>query len=120
MPQPIEHIDWADRNEEFAKSFYLDDQLEINWAITLLFYSALHYADAYIVARGRPRYDHASRERSMHDVFFDPIRTDYKRLKDLSREARYNIAPLTKQDFAIADAALQRIKAHILPRVKSR
>lgn len=95
MPTSREHIEWADRNEQFAKTFYLNDQLEINWSITLLFYSALHYADAYIVSRGRPRYDHASRAKSMQDNFFDLIREDYKMLKDLSREARYNIAQLT-------------------------
>lgn len=113
MPRPREHSDWADRNEKFAKSFYLDDQLEINWSITLLFYSALHYVDAYIVSRGGARHDHRSRAKSMDDPFFDEIREDYKTLKDLSREARYNIAPFTKRDFQRADGLLQRIKAHV-------
>lgn len=113
MPSPREHIQWAVKSEAFGKSFFLDDQLEINWSITLLFYSALHYVDAYIVSRGRARYDHKSRAQSMEDPFFDEIREEYKTLKDLSREARYNIAPLTKHDFKKADALLQRIKTHI-------
>jgi hypothetical protein len=56
----------------------------------------------------------------MQDNFFDEIRADYKFLKDLSREARYNIAQLNKEDFQKADEALQRIKAHLLPKVPSR
>ena len=92
--------------------------MEVNCAITFLFYAALHYVDAYIVARDLPRNDHATRKASMQHPFFDPIRKKYMRLKEMSREARYEIAPYTKEDVTKASQLLQDIKQHILTRPK--
>ena len=45
MPQPTEHIAQAEKNERLYDSLL---GTEFNdWAITGLFYAALHYVDAY-------------------------------------------------------------------------
>jgi len=62
LPTVTEHLSWAQGNEKFADSFYLDDQIEINWAITVLFYSAVHYVDAYLVRRNNKQPDHYGRD----------------------------------------------------------
>ena len=60
MPQPTEHIAQAEKNERLYDSLL---GTEFNdWAITGLFYAALHYVDAYIVSRtGVSSPNHSSR-----------------------------------------------------------
>ena len=49
MPQPTEHIAQAEKNEGLYDNLV---GTEFNdWAVTALFYAALHYIDAYIVSR---------------------------------------------------------------------
>ena len=90
MPTVTGHLSWAQGNEKFAGSFYLDDQIEINWAITVLFYSAVHYVDAYLVRHNDKQPDRYGRDGAImrdDNLFF--IWRHYKRLKDMSRSARY-------------------------------
>ena len=114
MPKPIDHIDWAEKLEKEAARFDLATSFGTCQAITYLFYSALHYADAYLVSRSLTRMDHATRQRSMEHPFFDSIRSKYKRLKDMSREARYNLPLYYSSDFAKAKQFHEEIKTHIL------
>ena len=114
MPKPNEHLSWARQNETFADTLDADTQVEANWAVTALFYAAVHYVNAYLVSRGLARQDHAVREASMRQPFFDPVRTKYKRLKDMSREARYEIAPYCQRDVERAKGLLNEIKNHVL------
>jgi len=48
MPTKDEHVKKAVENEKFASS--LDDgaQAGVNWKLVVLFYTALHYVEAYL------------------------------------------------------------------------
>lgn len=114
MATAQEHFSWAQENEYLADTFRLDDNLETNWAITILFYAAVHYVDSYLSARNRREPDHDGREKQIAlDDFFQPIRKDYKHLKNMSRAARYELAPYTEHDFRKAQSHLFRIRDHI-------
>jgi len=48
MATKEQHVDKADRNATFAKTLTLDTQTSIEWAFTSLFYSGMHYVEAYL------------------------------------------------------------------------
>jgi hypothetical protein len=56
-----------------------------------------------------------TREKQIREqLLFSSIRKDYKRLKDMSREARYELAPYGEREILEARGHLEKIKAAIL------
>ncbi len=115
MPSVQEHLDWAERNERFAKELDLSDCVRANWAITATFYAALHYVDAFFAARSDKPLFHTQRESKIRDTpELALIWSDYRRLKDMSREARYNLAPYTRVEFENALKHLEKVRSQVL------
>lgn len=89
-----------------------------DWAVTALFYAALHYVDMYFVAHGPP-YSfpaHSKRNQAIQNQL-TPIWMDYRVLLDESRYARYDGASYTDQDVDdFRRNELERIKAHLRQR----
>jgi hypothetical protein len=109
------HINWARQNEEFAKSLDPKFNIDANWAITAVFYAAVHYVDAYFAARGQRPVDHDEREQKLNrDDFFASVRKIYKELKRLSREARYEMAPYGEKEVRQSQALLEHIRSLVL------
>ena len=115
MPQRHEHLKRARENEKLAQALKkLKSSSGVDWAITVLFYSALHYVDAFLAGKNchplthEDRNDEIEANGSLAGIF-----NDYRRLEDLSREARYNIAEYPPEKFDIAVARFERIKAHV-------
>jgi hypothetical protein len=119
VAEPSRHLQWAKNNEELAESFNLDDSFEVDWAIVILFYSAVHYVDAYLSSRTRRQPDHAGREQEIQsDVLLSTMWREYRELKRMSRDARYELAPFTELHFRKARILLGKIKDEILPRLR--
>lgn len=80
----------------------------------MLFYSGLHWIDAYLAGKNfhpanhEIRDDEVEKNGSLSDIF-----RDYRRLKDLSRAARYEIPNFGEDKLAIAMGRLSNIKRHI-------
>lgn len=111
-----DHIQRAEKNEAFAGALNRTDPVQADWAITALFYGALHYIDAYFLShgRGRPR-THGQREPRIRDsADLIGIWPDYRRLKDMSLAARYDIANYAEADFNVAANALAKVRSHVL------
>jgi len=89
MPSEKQHIKKAAHNEQFfdhVKHDYPD------WAMTGLFYSVLHYIEAYLATKGIHVEDH--KERAKHVGLLAPLKpyyADYRRLYDYSVNARYKM-----------------------------
>lgn len=93
-----EHISKADNNLEFLNSFYNEESEYYDWIITILFYSALHYIEAYFALRthiGGTEMQSTDGEAN-HSVRKNLVRRflkshyhKYKTLYQLSIEARY-------------------------------
>lgn len=114
MPAAKDHLDWAERNEQFAKSLDLSDCVSVNWAITAVFYAALHYVDAFFAARSDKPFFHTQRGSKIRDTpELALIWSDYRRLKDISREARYNLAPYTQVEFENALKRLEKVRSQV-------
>lgn len=98
MPDVREHLQQASHNETFFSQINVDSYSD--WAVTVLFYAALHYLDAYLAKQGV--FDPGS-----HDVRDPLIRQfpltravarQYFRLKNFSRSARCYGARFSRSD----------------------
>lgn len=87
----------------------------IGWSITMLFYAALHYIEAYLLAtRGIGCKHHFSRATEIQkDHRIKPLFADYSILENLSREARYDVTTFNEGDMHYAEGCFDTIKKAI-------
>ena len=90
MPNTNEHLAKAQGNKTFAYNLSVTTPTAIGWALTALFYSALHYVEAYNAKYHQhfSRHEDLSREIGRNPVL-QPIYDDYKDLLAFSWNARY-------------------------------
>jgi hypothetical protein len=114
LPSETDHVLKAEHNEFFVSQ---TDNPFFDWKLTGIFYSALHYVDAYLATMGIHPPSHAIR---LGHVRTDPklttIRRDYRELLNESRTARYEPpATFDLTDTNRAQHKLDSIKKAILP-----
>jgi len=85
----IEHVAQAKHNERFFAKVDLNE--DSDWAVTALFYAALHYIGAYLAMVGcQDPGSHGGRLRLIRqDEQTRKLFKEYSRLKDYSENARY-------------------------------
>jgi hypothetical protein len=110
VPSPAEHEKWAKHNEDFAR--WLKGKWP-QWIMTSLFYSALHYVDAFL--RGdqgwNPPYEEENhKERNRLLGRWPEIRGPYRRLYTWSHEARYYCHLHSESQVARGFEALEQLK----------
>jgi uncharacterized protein (UPF0332 family) len=101
MPSEANHLASARNNEEFAE--FLLTQPEgrfLGWAVSSVYYAAVHYGRAYLRAKGGPtitshpgfetHFVRISGDQSLYEL--------YRYLKDESERARYDCATYTKAE----------------------
>jgi hypothetical protein len=104
VPTASDHLVQAGANRAHAEwllSERPNDRTALQWAVTAVFYSALHGLTAYLMLRGITVSSHLARERVLtnpangvpQDVY-----DAYHTLDDQSRDARYELVPFTLQD----------------------
>jgi uncharacterized protein (UPF0332 family) len=99
MPSKIDHVIKAESNATFAKSLSLAQQAEIDWALTALFYAALHYVEAYLATQNTHLRSHENRnkmvgtESNLRKTF-----KEYSHLKYFGYNARYEICAFTAKE----------------------
>lgn len=120
MANVSQHLEQARRNEQFLATLDLPSSTYLDWAVTIIFYAALHYLRALFA------YHHVTNIARYGDMdkAFDrilllkrhpEIYSDYRQLKDDSREARYNIwRPSLGEVIDFRDGELQRIRDFVL------
>lgn len=113
MPTLSQHLSQAESNERFAEGIAALPTRFPDWEIIALFYSALHYADAFLATQGIHPGSHDSRIASVK--LYVGAWEDYRHLYRLSLAARYNMASPTP---AVADAIktgeFRRVKEEVL------
>lgn len=88
MPAQRQHWLQAEHNEQFLSSLDLDQTPFLDWAITVCFYAALHYVDAYLALLGLHPSTHSEREKEVRHRL-RPLYFHYRSLKRHSLDARY-------------------------------
>ena len=114
MPLKQDHILKAQANEAFALS--LDDKRtsNIDWIITALFYSAIHYVEAYLANLNIHPTTHRARDSAIErDLRLKDIFEDYGELKNYSINARYYMVHFSSADVSYLISCLNRIKSNV-------
>lgn len=96
MASKAQHLQKAEHNESFFGQFPVATTPFIDWVVTGIFYAALHYLRAVASKYG---FTNVSSYADMDQLFAQlvPLRrradiwTDYRHLKDDSRDARYEM-----------------------------
>lgn len=117
MARVTEHLDWAEENERTAQRLDKSNPNQAAWAITIVFYAALHYVDAYVLAHFRSRpVDHAERDDIVRsdDSELKTIAVSYRRLKDMSRQARYQLAHYSEREYQAAVEHLRTVRNFVV------
>lgn len=88
MATSREHWEQARGNEGFYENIGADRSSTPEWAMTILFYAALHYAQAGFAFLGTSPGDHMERKKALR-TRFRSVAPVYESLEDASRRARY-------------------------------
>ncbi|MGH7427813.1 MAG: hypothetical protein ACREJ4_05585 [Candidatus Methylomirabilaceae bacterium] len=116
MPDRADHILQAQHNERFFQTI---DKVEFSdWAMTTIFYAALHYIDAFLATIGLvDPGGHSVRDDQFHRTSeLQPIARNYFRLKNRSKNARYYCGTFEEAELRRCYRDdLGRIKSHLNP-----
>lgn len=97
-----EHFAQAEKNERLSRLLLspgFPGETFHDWEVTTLFYSALHYVDAFLASKGIDAGSH--RARISHVAKFaelKPIEMMYENLRLRSENARYDLIPFPRQE----------------------
>lgn len=106
-----EHLAKARHNERFLQELRLDTTDFLDWAVTVAFYSALHYIDALLAYNhGFDPKDHRERstELTRHAHLRKNVKYSFEDLKNDGIEARYTDRVFTAEEY----------RDHIQPRLQ--
>jgi hypothetical protein len=120
-----QYLSQAAANADLATFLRDNRPNDLDWAVTCLFYSAVHYVNAYLCKTGqgiprRHRGDQNSMGRSnivQQDPNLKIIYSDYRALDDDSRDARYELCKPKKSEYDAGKVRLFRIRQHITSKV---
>jgi hypothetical protein len=99
MPRQKDHLEKARHNESFVASFDISSTPFLDWAITGMFYSALHYLEAYFAKQGYHSPDHRTRDSTIQrDGNIRHLFVAYSELKNFSINARYSLKQFKASD----------------------
>ena len=113
MEEWLQYLRMAERNEKLAEELKSLPEEFLEWEITVLFYSALHYANAFLSSQGlaaeyhRERFDLLSSRTNLGN--------DYDILFQRSMNARYELYEFSVQDVdQLKTGSFRRVKEGLL------
>ena len=117
MPTADEHIKKAARNENFAE-FLATKTKYIDWAVTMLFYAALHYVDAVLAASSIHPSKHAERKDAIErNDTVKRVYSEYRALETTSVNARYYAMPIDESDWHAVKPQFDTLRSHLRNRL---
>jgi hypothetical protein len=112
VPSRRAHIAQAEHNEALCRA--IGGSQYADWAVTALFYAALHLVDAYLAPNVHPK-THTVRRGLVDTVAgLRPIRDQYRELEERSRDARYKCIRFTPAAVKeLRSVRFEPLKAHL-------
>ena len=109
MPNRQDHLDRAKHNSDFAAT--INPHKYGDWVAVALFYSALHYIDAFLDTVGVQPGKHQRRDSEVSlRKELRPLSRHYFHMKTMSMNARYN-PPITFQPKDLAELKTRHLAA---------
>lgn len=85
------HLNKARHNHAFIAAFNLKETEFLDWAVVAIFYSALHWIDAYLAAKGFAEYKGShTKRKDLIDRHLSSMADDYDLLFTNGHRARYD------------------------------
>jgi hypothetical protein len=113
-PAPSDHVRKADENKSFGYGMIATHPTSAGWALTAMFYSALHYAEAYFLKTSKHVDNHGERSDAIKfDRNLSGIYGQYMHLFDYGFNARYRLKIYGKSDVEKAKPSLEAVEKHI-------
>lgn len=112
MPTKDEHLDKAISNEQLGE--VLSQSAFTDWAVTVLFYSALHYCHAILAVSGQHPVSHDTTGPLVRKhPALKRIWKEYESLHIASRNARYYATEITPGHLQNVKTDFQALRAYI-------
>jgi hypothetical protein len=116
LPTKDEHVQKAKGNEVFADSIEPTSQARIDWKLVVLFYTAVHYVEAYLSKTGTHLRSHTTRDSWVaRESNLKRIKMSYSHLKYFGYNARYEVNAFTAKDVESAAKYLAQVKSELTP-----
>jgi len=118
MPTREDHLATAERNLVFAEQVKANGNF-LEWAVTALFYAAVHYGRAFISAKGGPAMtSHRGFETHFVRIGGDQgLYATYRELKDESERARYDCVQYTSAEMGRIENLVSVWREEILKQI---
>ena len=114
MPSQADHINKAERNRDFADAMRPVNPTVVGWSLVVLFYSALHYVEAFHAKHHTHCTTHKQRNGEIsRNPQLSVIYRHYQELSDFSWNARYQCASYSSSELAQARESLKAVETHI-------
>jgi hypothetical protein len=98
MPDLVKHREQIVSNEDFFVRINEKDPKFYDWNLTVMFYTILHYSDAFLFLKGYRDIEGYKKRESLIDQFFSKDeRAKYRNLKNASVDSRYKVLCLGGQ-----------------------
>lgn len=111
----MQHKFKGEHNEQFLVTLENSSEF-IDWKFVVLYYSALHFADAYIAKKGIPIISSHQERRKYYSKKLSPEEfASYKRLENYSKIARYHPEMSNK----LTDAEFLNLYSTDFPKLKT-
>ena len=114
MPSQREHVFQILHNREFLATFDLDNSPFLDWAVTVIFDTAVHLVEQFLAHKGQDLLSHETRERFIsQSADLKPIWSVYRELKYQSERARYLVARFQPDEVRNLGGKLRQVETHI-------
>lgn len=117
MASSNDHLTQADHNRDFINIIWPKNLQYPDWAVTVIFYTAIHLIEAYFDHHlGKSSHDYQDREDTIIQTSeLKPIYPEYHELKRLSMDSRYRciFAKWTPKKVQEASSLLNKIETHL-------
>lgn len=108
----MDNIDFAQNNEVFSDTILEDHPDQKNWVVTIRFYSYIHYVEEKLKMHGYSSTSHDNRKDNIRNCaqVDNRARSIYRKLEDISRDARYECIKMTDDDVEESESKLEEGK----------
>lgn len=112
MSSSMDHVDFARINERFVDTIPEGNIPENNWIITIRFYIYLHYVEERLKSHNYNSRSHRDRDKNIRSCKYidNEARKIYRKLEDVSRDARYECIEMEDRDVRESESALNKGK----------
>ncbi len=109
-----QHVSKARENEAFALTLDTTTPCVIEWGVTVRFYAALHYVQAYFAQQNITFTQHTNRATAIaRDSRIRAAHDEYRSMQDYSESARYEVHGIMPGHVRYIQQCLDNIKTVI-------